>query len=492
MQTAIQQAADALAELPDAAAHLETAVVDSDAARIAEAIATAVPLVRAVMTAMTAVSDAVRSAATGAGNARAEVEAFAEELVQRLAGYALVNYLDRERPTASHLMILLGVIEIEAQAATPATPAYTRRVLRTDRLTRYCTTRPTSSHRYMVGAQTVRMGCAVASASIRLRPGLRFRLRAAGRRRPATLSANSGYRHRRHFGSDTRRPGRVAGRDQRSNEFHCALGGYGRLTAEVDGGLEAGAALQLFPPADLHVVPPSADVSGTVRFGVQAPRAAQAQPIIAIGSASGTRIEARALRLGAGADFDWNVVAGRAEGELLIDAEVVDGKFVIDTADADGFLDAILPEGPLELDAGVRVAWSSATGLHVTGSAGLDVDLPVDFDVGPVKILALHAGLAIEDDALALELSAAITAKFGPVTLAVDRMGTTTPAVGSPTVAETQDLPTCHWLSSRRRVSVCRSTRRWCAAEASSGWTPTAVSMRAFWSWRLDRYRSRP
>jgi hypothetical protein len=427
VQSAIEQTADALAELPDAVAALDTAVADSDAARIHEAITTAVPLVQAVMSAMGAVSDAVRSAAAGAGNARAEVEVFAEELVQRLAGYTLADYLDRERPTASHLMILLGVIQVDAQAATPATPAYTRRVLRTDRLSAILRD-PVD-----VLAQVYGWGTAQFAWDVLLR-----RLASAFGRVSDFAFVQPGADGQPPFlriaaidvgvTADPVPGVQAVLRVEVSEATHSVmpLGDTVAFTTDVDGGLDAGAAIQLLPPADLHVIPPAAEVRGTVRFGVQAPRAAQPQPITAIGSAAGTRIEARALRLGAGADFDWNVVAGRAEGELLIEAEVADSKFVIDMADADGFLAGILPGGPLELDTDLRVAWSSATGLHVTGRAGLDVDLPVDFDVGPVKILALHAGLTIADDGLALELSAAITAKFGPVTLAVDRMGTTT------------------------------------------------------------------
>jgi len=134
VQTAVEQAADAIARLPDVIAEFEAAIQAQDAIRTAEAVTTAVPVVQAVTTATDSMSSAVRAAAAGAGAARAEVEAFAGELWQRLAGYALATYLDRERPVISHLMLLLGIIEADAQAATPATAAHVRRVLRTDRL----------------------------------------------------------------------------------------------------------------------------------------------------------------------------------------------------------------------------------------------------------------------------------------------------------------------------------------------------------------------
>lgn len=427
VQTALQSTADALAQLPDVIADLETALADQDATHIAEAVAVAVLVVQAVTRAMDTVANAVRSAAPGAGSAQAEVEGFASELVQRLAGYALANYLDRERPIASHLMILLGVIEADAQAATPATPAHIRRVLRTDRLSAILRD-PFDVLAHVYGWGTPQFAWDVLLRRLAsffgrvsdyafVQPGVDGRpsfLRIAGIDIGVTEDPVPGVQAvlRAEVGeaSDTTLP----------------VGDAIALTAKADGGLEAGAAIQLLPPADLQVVPPAADVRGAVRFGVQAPQAAQPQPLIAFGSAAGTRIEARAFRLSVGADLDWNVVAARAEGEFVIEAAIEGGKFILSTADADGFLAAILPGGPLELDADVRVAWSSSAGLHVTGSAGLDVDLPVDFDLGPVKIVALHAGLGFVEDALALELSAGMTAKFGPVTLAVDRMGTTT------------------------------------------------------------------
>jgi hypothetical protein len=134
VETAIGAAAAALGELPGVLSDLAAAIKAQDALQIATALAAATPIIKSVSAAIDGGSDAIRAAAQAAGPGRAEVEAFATELAQRLFGYALATHLEREKPVAGHLLTLVGIIESSPQAATAATPAHVRRVLRLDRI----------------------------------------------------------------------------------------------------------------------------------------------------------------------------------------------------------------------------------------------------------------------------------------------------------------------------------------------------------------------
>ena len=202
------------------------------------------------------------------------------------------------------------------------------------------------------------------------------------------------------------------------------LGETAALTASADAALELGAGAVLLPPADLQVRPLTTEVSGGVRAGFQAPAAPGTAPVVVLGAAGGSRVEGRLVRAAAGADLTWNVLAGRAEGAFAVEAAIEGGRVVLSLEGADGFLTTILPRRTLEVEIDLLVRWSETTGLHLEGRAGLEADLPVDLDLGPLKVQQLHVGLAAADSGLALELSGALQARLGPVALAVDRLGT--------------------------------------------------------------------
>ena len=107
----------------------------------------------------------------------------------------------------------------------------------------------------------------------------------------------------------------------------------------------------------------------------------------------------------------------------MLELSVDGGKVVLNLDDADGFLGAILPSGSIELDLDFALSWSSATGLHFKGNAGAEVELPVDFGVGPVKVNGLHLALLLGGDSAALEVSSRLAAQLGPIAVAVDRLG---------------------------------------------------------------------
>ena len=198
------------------------------------------------------------------------------------------------------------------------------------------------------------------------------------------------------------------------------LGDRAALTASADGALELGSAVQLLPPADLRLVPPASEAEGRLRFGVRA----DGSPIVVLGTPGGSRVEARTLRAAAGADLTWDPAAERADGELVLEAALEGGKAVLSLAGADGFLASVLPRGPLELDVDLLVRWSSETGLHLQGAAGLQTTRGVHRQAGPVRLETLDVGFAAAPDALTAKATITGAVALGPVTATVQQVGT--------------------------------------------------------------------
>ena len=261
---AIEQAAEALAALPDALADLAGALESADPEEIARAGAQAVPLVDTASTAIDTIGAGIEAAANGDG----EVEAFAAELAERLVGFALAIYLERRRPLVAHLFLLLGILEVSAHAATAAAPAHVRRVLRFDRFSALVDD-PVAVLGEVYGwggpdfdwdELLVRLGVFLdrVSSFAFVQPGeppfLRVAFVDVGKTDHDVPGVQAVLRVEASEGLDGTLP----------------LGDRAALTASADGALELGTAVQLLPPADLRLVPPASQAEGKLRFGVQA------------------------------------------------------------------------------------------------------------------------------------------------------------------------------------------------------------------------------
>jgi hypothetical protein len=421
VRAAVEGAATALSGLPRSLSDLVAAIEARDAGRIAESVAAVGSLIKTVAAGVDVVSGAIRAAAAAAGPNRAEVEAFAGELAERLFGFALITYLEDRKPIAANILELIGVLESTPIAATPGAPTYVRRVLRLDRVSGFVHDPVgTLTELYRWGGPDFDWDLLLQRLSIFLTTVSNFAFLQSG---PPPFLRVVGVDIGR---TDDPVPGvqaalRLAAKDHL--QLTVPVNDAVALVATADAAMDAETAVELLPPADLRVIPPSGEVRGSARFGVQAPPAAGGPPLVILGTAGGSRIEARSLRISAGADLDWNPAERRAEGGLVLEAAVEGGKVVLNLADADGFLSTLLPFDSIELDADVGLTWSSETGLRFRGTGGVQADIPVDLHAGPVDIRALHLGLGLTGDGVALEASGSISAQLGPITTVADRIG---------------------------------------------------------------------
>ena len=190
------------------------------------------------------------------------------------------------------------------------------------------------------------------------------------------------------------------------------------------GRLKASALLQvatggtITPPLNVELRPPSGDLHGEADLSL---RGKPAEPFILIGSPGSSRLEIGEVSVGLGAGFDWN--GSRAAIDPRAGAEVKGGKLVIDAGEGDGLISKLLMGQRIEADFEAGAAWSATTGIKFRGSSGLEIELPVHIELGPLGLPSLYLVFGMQDSAFSLELSADLKASLGPLQAVVHRLG---------------------------------------------------------------------
>ncbi|UZE97470.1 DUF6603 domain-containing protein [Alkalimarinus alittae] len=136
------------------------------------------------------------------------------------------------------------------------------------------------------------------------------------------------------------------------------------------------------------------------------------EPIIFVGDADSTRIQANAIVASVG---------GHLTGDFYI-AGGVEGLSATVDLSSDGFLGAIISE-PIDITLGsVLMGWRNGRGVYFDGGTRLSVTVPLDLDLGPVSIYEVSLALDWESD---VDVTLAITADatLGPLYAYAENMG---------------------------------------------------------------------
>jgi hypothetical protein len=425
-----RQVVTKVAELVPQIPELVDAVESQDLAEIKRLIDEATPAAKDLVTAVNSLAAAIDSVAGSAGSSGPAVRAFAAELPERLFGYLLSVNLEETAPTAHDLAVLLGLVELTEIPKSGTTPAHLRRVVRFDRLGQLIDD-PVGLMGDVYAWGTAGFDWDVFSRRLFLLltatdfvsvetdpdggpPVLRIALVDIAPTSDAIPGLRATTRARVDASTSVVRP------------ISADVSWEAASKREIEGA----AAIELLPPAEFRIVPPSLELDGEVSIGVKLEDAAGTRTVL-VGSATGIRVEAKSLSAAAGAELEWQPATAEATGDFVASASITGGRFVLDLEGADGFLRALLPEDGISLDFDLRLIWSSSRGLRIEGGAGLEVDLPVDVELGPVRVVSIHIGVEASPAGLALESLGSVAARLGPFGVAIDRIGART-ALSSP------------------------------------------------------------
>ncbi len=424
---ALGHAATAAADLSTATANLRTAAESGNDSQHLEALVlfgTALTGYFAALANLVVAVDSAISAATIPDAAdRAAAQALATELAKRLADLVAVAAITRLAPELMFLLKLLGLADWtyrESDAATAVSTDHVEKRLHLERLADLFSD-PARHFRSTLGWGTAafdpfeffaiyRLFCPAERAiQYGVDNGDPFLRQGAVTVRRASDVAPPGLRVR--WDAET------GFEEQPRLEVNDAWGATlsGKIT------IAAGASALIQAPLSVDVTT-SADASGQVKLYVD--RSDGAGPIDVLGGTGLLSITVDHAAIGLGIEADWNPGTGIATLDALLFAALKGATLVIGSGDADGFIGELLSGADVSGSFDLTAEWSVQDGLRVRGSGGVEIRLPIHRSLGFATLESLYLALRIAaDGALQLETSAAVTAKFGPLTAAVDRLG---------------------------------------------------------------------
>ena len=407
--------------VPDLAAAIERRERDA----MATLVERVTPLTTRLIGAIDDLSSAFEVVAPEADGSAQAVRRFAAELPERLLGYLFSRHLEEAVPLAHDLMAFVGLLELSAVPEDDDVAAHLRRVVRFDRLGPFLDD--------PVGVAGAAYGWGTDALDWDLLSRRLFDLLLSTGLMSWEDDPDGGPSALRAFRVDvTPTDGTVPGlRATTRTEIAAGTAITKELSSRLwldavsEAGLERATAVELAPPAVLTVTRTTTELGGRMSIGITT-EGAGGGPMVLLGSVDGSRIEATSVRVAAGTELQWRAETGEAIGDLVASATIAGGRIVLDLGDADGFLGSLLPDHELAAAFDVRLAWSSARGLHFEGAAGLETDVAVDRRVGPLRVLAMHLGVAVSEDGLSVEMLSSASASLGIVTVTVDAVGADT------------------------------------------------------------------
>jgi hypothetical protein len=147
-----------------------------------------------------------------------------------------------------------------------------------------------------------------------------------------------------------------------------------------------------------------------------------AERVVLLGGPGGTRVDL------AGVDTTVELLADQQAGiEIRLTIQAKDLRLSINMAEGDSFVEEVSGGGEVGGGADVGITWSSRSGVAFAGSGGLELNLPVGIEVGPLRIEQLGARIeGLErpgSGGVRLQAHGTISGVLGPVAFTVQGIG---------------------------------------------------------------------
>lgn len=195
------------------------------------------------------------------------------------------------------------------------------------------------------------------------------------------------------------------------------------VNVQTTGTFAAGTDVQLAPPATINFSAPSAALAGQVQVQLALKGADAQHPVLLLGQTGGSRLTAASITFGSGINVTWDSSSNTVTADPSVTFAISGGQVVINTTGGDGFLTSVLAGANVQAAFDFGATWRADTGLHITGGAQLEIDLPLHLDLGPVTLPILYLIGGVANDAITLEVSVALGVTLGPFEISIDRVG---------------------------------------------------------------------
>jgi hypothetical protein len=353
-----------------------------------------------------------------------EVNKFVQNLATNILDYSLISYLESVQPGALAVLNLLGVVTYAPNPGVAGDPAHPPYIARKLQLSNFGNVVKSPSALLQAIFQWGLPGfdgtvlIPALSASFNL---MGFYSTVTSATAPAAMT--SGLLD---IQADpaTNPPGLLATlQDDLPAGFNqtLPLSALWSVTLQVNGTFSASLTATVVPLATVNLQPPTGSLTGLLEMDLTAKPPDVNQPIILIGQTGGSVVQTDSFTFSAAVNVTWNTTTATADPSVSF--AVKGGKVIIDTTDADGFLADVLSGVNVQAGFDFAATWRADTGLHVTGGAQLEIDLPLHLDLGPVTLPILYLIGGVANDAITLEVSVALGLTLGPFEISVDRVG---------------------------------------------------------------------
>jgi hypothetical protein len=150
------------------------------------------------------------------------------------------------------------------------------------------------------------------------------------------------------------------------------------------------------------------------------------EPMMILGSRDGTRLQFRSIEGIGGVRLVGDDV------DIFAEIDLRGLEFVFRPDDADSFIAAVVPTDGFTVGADLTLGVSHRSGFYFRGTSGLEIQLPVRQQLGPVEIQGLSVSATPTAGVVPVALGVSFTARLGPVTAVVDRIGLQAAFAGRP------------------------------------------------------------
>jgi hypothetical protein len=352
---------------------------------------------------------------------------------RKLFEYLLISYIERESPSLKSIFVLFGIFVYQDIPAAGTAPAYTKRTIDWDRFGDLLNPDRIFKELYHWGDANLdsdlllqRVGDVLWSlglpASRTLGPAANDDVLTLGWTFEAsvlTTTISSNVRYLPPSGTSlpglAMTPSGLATVDQT-----IPFGGDWQFGIFIEVSAESGYGVFFRPPGELGF----GDLTGQpltwdliVRLSV-GKAAAAGERVILFGPPDSSRLEATSVTV------TGLVQAGSDGGDMGPELNVVGGRLVVSAGSADSFLQKVLPPEGISLDFEIRLGWSAKRGLYFQGSAGIETTLPINLNLGPLRIESLYLRLrTLDTGQIGLTAAASPTIDLDVIVASVDRIG---------------------------------------------------------------------
>ncbi len=381
---------------------------------------------------------------------------FATEFPQQLIDFLLIDYLLNQRSPWGQVLLVFGVIRLEEVRPGPKRPAYLRRVIAWTDLARVLTdssgvfrdawqwgAADFRQHDFLVAVHELMTALALPVGAEPLDPAVRDALSGGSPgpeeihdwtlRIPIVGDPRSGVAVE--VGMQLFMTPATGGTQPGFAILPYAVGTSAvvieltdtlQLTVEAAFDLSGGVAILVSPGE-----PPRLLVDLFAAAAAQIPARSETyllislvsgggSPAVVLGSAEGSHLQigAVSLRIGARLAFDGKL-------DVFGELEFTDAEIAIkpEASEADGFITTLLSGRGVTADFAFGIGRSSSQNTYLTGSGGLEAQVPIHVRLGPIEVTSATMAIKPGPKSIPISLGTTVRGDLGPVKATVEDLG---------------------------------------------------------------------